>query len=261
MKEPKAAPAETAEESRRRQGDDLVRLFEEQLRQLEANPAKTPDEAKLHRLLAEGLREIREGREQIEAQRQKFAADKAEVLATLRGDYGLVPSMARAEALLRRHVPYGDDDDRSLQSLVEFVAEEDDSILAPSVLIAILTLRSALSRMVKGSPQERRHSVHLRRLLEKLLLAYARPAPSSETKRLEKSIRMETARTAALLDVIKNGEKLTVALARAAAKYGVAKSKPDANPWTSRAEQRAEQRLRKKAGEPPRPRGRPPRPR
>lgn len=157
---------------------------------------------------------------------------------------------------------------RGRASFLAFLSDDDDAILAPFVLLSIHMDRQEVSRLAGGTPAERKRAAAYRRKLLEELTAYATPKaarrkPRGEQPKLpaeQKHLRFEIARTRALLDFLERGEKVSVALARHAAELGVVAPKPEAK-YPSRAAQRAEQRRRKKAGEPPRPRGRPARPR
>ena len=165
---------------------------------------------------------------------------------------------------------------RRRDSYLAFLAENDDAIIAPFVILSIHMDRQEISRLSAGSPAERKRAAALRRKLLEEFTAYATPKPlrrvkrspaaaplSPEAKRLQAEIRLNKlaqARALAELAFLRRGEKKAVAFARFAERLGaVAPESGAALP--SRAAQRAEQRARKKAGEAPRPRGRPARPR
>ncbi len=150
-------------------------------------------------------------------------------------------------------------------AVLDFFRENDHALLAPDALHFIFTTRTRICLLAKGNAEERKQSAALSRELLELLTVYATPKPSRAMQTAEANmkqaiagVKMAIARTAALLDYVNTGEKQSVALARHAAEIGLVKPKPNATA-TSRAVQRAEQRARKKAGEPPRRRGRPPR--
>lgn len=164
---------------------------------------------------------------------------------------------------------------RDRESILRFLSENDDAILTPYVLLSILLDRHEIVRLSSGSPAERKRAAARRKLLLEELTAYATPtalkrdrrprtAPlPPEVKRLQAEIRLSKiaqARALAELAFLRRGEKKSVAFARFAAKLGAVAPEPEAA-YPSRAAQRAEQRARKKAGEAPRPRGRPARPR
>ena len=164
---------------------------------------------------------------------------------------------------------------RTWNDLLEFMASNDDAILAPHVLLSIHMDREEISRLSHGSAADRKRAALKRRMLIEQLTAYAtpsalrpkrrgkRPQLPPEAKRLRAALRrakLEQARALAELAFLRHGEKKAVAFARFATELGGVAPKPDAT-FTSRAAQRAEGRARKKAGEPPRPRGRPARPR
>lgn len=165
---------------------------------------------------------------------------------------------------------------RGRGSYLAFLAENDDAILAPFAILSIHGDRREIARLSAGSPAERKRAAALRRKLLEEFTAYATPKPlrhvkrspaaaplAPEVKQLQAQIRLHKlaqARALAELAFLRRGEKKAVAFARFAAKLGAVAPEASAT-RTSRAPQRAEQRARKKAGEPPRPRGRPPRPR
>lgn len=187
------------------------------------------------------------------------AADQARVTEELLENDDLIVRMAKAEARYLKHIR-NTREDPDLLNMREFISESDDAIFAPSVILALITLRESVRRLSRGNAQEKVAAVPVRRRLEKLLLAYARPGPSRETRRAFTGLKLDLVRMNATADVVLTGGKLGVALARHAADVGAVAQKGSTT-RVSRAVQRAEQRERKQAGQPPRPRGRPARPR
>ena len=91
--------------------------------------------------------------------------------------------------------------------------------------------------------------------LGRLLDAYASPGLSKKTRARIEVFELEAARSRGRLDAITESVKASTAFERRAEEGGL--TKPDPETWVSVAAARREQRARKKAGLPPRPRGRP----
>lgn len=146
--------------------------------------------------------------------------------------------------------------DAEWPAIAAFFAENNDALLAPDALAMLVSARHAVAYGA-STPQQRESARLAKRMLLALFGEYVTPKRVTPELKLAG---MRLARAEAAVDAIRTGEKLSVALARRAAEAGVVTPNPGAA-YPSRAAQRAEQRARKKAGEPPRPRGRPARPR
>ena len=169
-----------------------------------------------------------------------------EILREIREDEELLVAMAQSEAAFRRWA--------TADGPVDFLSSFDDAILAPSVLRGLMGLRGRLSRNTGRS----KDTVELaRKPLRRALLAYANPKLPRSVEDRQRIAKLETARFLALLDSRGTGGKFAVCFARRTDEQGLVKSRPTTSSLSSRASERAQQRLRRRLGGAPGRRGRP----